>query len=226
MTIKTVLIDIDDTILDFKKSAKAAILCTAKDMRITFTEDMIEHYFQLNEMLWEDYENGEIERDDIFEQRFPRVFDEFNINADGLEFEKRFQEHFKYEYVFIEGAKEILEYLAPKYDLYIVSNSTYDMQYCRLSSAGICNYFKDIFVSDKIGHQKPTKEFFDCCFESIPNFNSEEAIIIGDSLTSDIKGGNMAGIKTCWFNTKGIIELRTIKPNYEILSLEEIKQIL
>lgn len=226
MTIKTVLIDIDDTILSFTQSAKAAILCAAKDMQIAFTEDMVKHYFQLNEMLWEDYENGEIERDDIFEQRFPRVFAEFNINADGLEFEKRFQEHFKYEYVFVDGAKEILEYLAPKYNLYIVSNSTYDMQYCRLTSSGISDYFKNIFVSDKIGHQKPTKEFFECCFKQIPDFNPEETIIIGDSLTSDIKGGNMAGIKTCWLNNKGILELKTIKPDYTILSLEEIKQIL
>ena len=226
MPIKTVLIDIDDTILDFTRSARAAILHSAKDMQIAFTEDMLEHYFQLNVMLWEDYENGEIKREDIFKQRFPRVFAEFNINADGLEFENKFQKYFQYEYVFVDGAKEILEYLAPKYDLYIVSNSTYKMQYCRLTTAGVCDYFKKIFVSDKIGHQKPTKEFFDCCFEQIPNFNPEETIIIGDSLTSDIKGGIMAGIKTCWLNTKDIKELRTIKPDYEIFSLEEIKNIL
>ncbi len=226
MGIKTVLIDIDDTIFDFTKSAKDAILRAAKDMQITFTEDMLEHYFQLNVMLWEDFENGEIDREYIFEQRFPRVFEEFNINADGIEFEKKFHEYFRSAYVFVDGAEEILKYLAGKYNLYIVSNSSYETQYCRLTSAGVCSYFKELFVSDKVGFQKPSKEFFECCFDKIPDFNPEETIIIGDSLTSDMKGGIMAGIKTCWLNTKGITELKTIKPDYEILSLDEIKNIL
>jgi 2-haloacid dehalogenase len=226
MRIKTVLMDIDDTIFDFTKSARESILHAARDMRITFTEDMLAYYFQLNVMLWEDFENGEINREYIFEQRFPRVFEEFNIDADGLEFEKKFHKYFKYEYVFVDGAKEVLAYLAGKYNLYVVSNSAYDTQYCRLTNAGICSYFKELFVSDKIGYQKPAKEFFECCFKQIPDFNPEETIIIGDSLTSDMKGGIMAGIKTCWLNTKGIKELKTIKPDYEILSLEEIKQIL
>ncbi len=226
MTIKTVLLDIDDTILDFTKSARAAILRAAKDMQITFTEDMLEYYFQLNVMLWEDYENGEIDKDYIFEQRFPRVFNEFNINADGIAFEDKFKEYFKTECIFVDGAKEILEYLASKYKLYIVSNSNYDTQYCRLSTAGVCKFFSGFFVSDKVGYQKPTKEFFDCCFKQIPDFKPDETIIIGDSLTSDIKGGNMAGIKTCWLDKNDIGELKTIIPTYKIYSLSEIKDIL
>ncbi len=223
---KTVLLDVDDTILDFSLSAKAAIIAAAKEFKTAFTEEMFEYYLHLNELLWEDYENGIIDKEHIFKARFQMLFDRFNINADGIEFEKAFQKHFKTEYVFIEGAKEILEYLAGKYDLYVVSNSSFDIQYCRLTKAGIYNYFKKIFVSDKIGHQKPTKEFFDCCFKEIPNFNAKETIIIGDSLTSDILGGNNAGIKTCWFNCKSIPNTKHAVFDYEIHKWEELKEIL
>ncbi len=223
---KTVLLDIDDTILDFTQSAKSAILKTAKDFKIVFTEDMVSYYFRLNDILWEDYENGTITKEGIFNVRFKKVFEEFNINEDGRRFEERFQEYFKTEWVFVEGAKDILEYLSKKYDLYVVSNSNYDTQYCRLTSAGICSYFNKLFISDKIGFQKPTTEFFNCCFKEIPDFDPKETIIIGDSLTSDIKGGKLAGIKTCWFNTRNIPEALTIIPDFEIHSLEEIKNIL
>ncbi|MBQ9246331.1 YjjG family noncanonical pyrimidine nucleotidase [bacterium] len=223
---KTVLLDIDDTIFDFTLSAKAAILSAAKEFKIAFTEEMFSYYMQLNELLWEDYENCIIEREDIFKIRFPKLFEHFNIPSNGIDFEAAFQEHFKTEYIFMDGAKNTIEYLAKKYELYVVSNSMYETQYCRLTKAGICKYFKEIFVSDKIGHQKPTKDFFDCCFKNIPNFNPKDTIIIGDSLTSDIAGGNNAGIKTCWFNYKKIPNTKHEKSDYEITNWEEIKSVL
>ncbi len=223
---KTVLFDIDDTIFDFTLSAKAAIVKAAGEFKIAFTEEMFNYYLQYNELLWEDYENNIITREDIFKLRFPKLFEHFNVNTDGILFEKHFHKYFKTEYVFIEGAKDIIEYLAPKYELYIVSNSMYETQYCRLTQAGINSFFKDIFVSDRIGHQKPTKEFFECCFNKIPNFDAKETIIIGDSLTSDIFGGHNAGIKTCWFNIKNIPNTKHAKYDYEIHSFEELKKIL
>ena len=116
--------------------------------------------------------------------------------------------------------------MASKYDLYVASNSLLSTQVSRLTSAGLYHHFKDLFVSDAIGHQKPTKEFFEGCFCKIPNFNREETIIIGDSLSSDIKGGCNVGIKTCWFNPKKQENTTEYKADYEITSLEEIKNIL
>ena len=223
---KTVLLDVDDTIFDFTLSAKAAIIQAAKEFKIAFTEEMLDYYMNLNELLWEDYENCIIEREDIFNIRFPKLFEHFNIEADGLKFEEAFHKYFKTEYIFIDGAKEMIEYLSKKYNLYIVSNSLYDTQYCRLTNAGICNFFKKLFISDKIGFQKPTKEFFEGCFKQIPNFNPKETIIIGDSLTSDITGGHNAGIKTCWFNYKKIPNTKHVSCDYEITCFEELKNIL
>ncbi len=223
---KTILLDIDDTILDFHECAKATIMRASEDFGVIFTEKMLNYYMEQNAFLWGQYEKGIITRDDIFRTRFPLLFKEYGFEVDGLEFESAFQKYFKTQYKFVDGAVEIVEYLSQKYDLYVASNSLLDTQIKRLTSAGLYKYFKKLFVSDAIGYQKPTKEFFDGCFCKIPNFNKEETIIIGDSLSSDIKGGCIAGIKTCWFNPKKIENVTNYKADYEITRLSEIKNIL
>lgn len=223
---KTILLDIDDTILDFHECAKATIMRASEDFGVIFTEKMLNYYMEQNAFLWGQYEKGIITRDDIFRTRFPLLFKEYGFEVDGLEFESAFQKYFKTQYKFVDGAVEIVEYLSQKYDLYVASNSLLDTQIKRLTSAGLYKYFKKLFVSDAIGYQKPTKEFFDGCFCQIPNFNKEETIIIGDSLSSDIKGGCIAGIKTCWFNPKKIENVTNYKADYEITRLSEIKNIL
>ena len=223
---RTILLDIDDTILDFHECAKATILRASEDFGVDFTQDMLSFYMEQNAFLWGQYEKGIITREDIFRTRFPLLFKEYGYNVDGLSFEDSFQKYFKTQYKFVDGAVELVEYLASKYDLYVASNSLLETQVSRLTSAGLYKYFKRLFVSDAIDYQKPTKEFFEGCFCQIPNFKKEETIIIGDSLSSDIKGGCMVGIKTCWFNPKQIKNNTEFKADYEITSLDEIKNIL
>ncbi len=223
---KTVLVDIDDTILDFKLCAKDSILNAAREYNVPFTEDMLQYYFNVNQMLWNQYERGIITKLNIFERRFDMLFKTFNIHIDGSEFEEKFQKYFKSAYIFVEGAEDFIKYLSSKYDIYAASNSVYESQISRLKNAGILGYFKDIFVSDKAGAQKPSEEFFEYCFKHIPDFNKEETIIIGDSLSSDIKGANNAGIKCCWFNFDNKPADSTLKCDYQINCLEEIKSIL
>lgn len=223
---KTILLDIDDTIFDFHECAKATIVRAGEDFGIEFTDKMLSFYMEQNAFLWIQYEKGIITREDIFRTRFPLLFKKFGYKVDGIEFENAFQEYFKTQYKFVDGAIELVEYLSKKYDLYVASNSLLSTQASRLISAGLYHHFKDLFVSDAIGYQKPTKEFFEGCFCKIPNFNKEETIIIGDSLSSDIKGGCRVGIKTCWFNPKKLENNTEYKADYEINSLHEIKNIL
>lgn len=223
---QTVLIDIDDTIFDFKKSASAAIHKAAAEYGVEITKEILEKYFEINIVLWQDYENGKIPKAYIFENRFNMLFKDFKINIIGTDFEDKFQKYFKTECKFIDGAKDFLKYLSSKYDIYAASNSTYESQIHRLKSAGVLDYFKDVFISDVAGAQKPTKEFFDYCFKNIPNVNKEETIIIGDSLSSDIQGANNAGIKCCWFNKNGNHCITDLKYDFEIDKLSKIKDIL
>ena len=223
---KTVLLDIDDTILDFHECAKATILRASEDFGIEFTDEMLSYYMEQNAFLWGQYEKGIITREDIFRTRFPKLFKEYGFEVDGIEFEHAFQKYFKTQYKFVNGAVGFVEYLAGKYDLYVASNSLMETQINRLTSAGLINYFQKLFVSDVIGYQKPTKEFFEGCFLQSPQLDKEETIIIGDSLTSDIKGGCQVGIKTCWFNPKKLENTTEYKADYEITSLDEIKNIV
>ncbi len=223
---KTILIDIDDTIFDFKACAKATIDKASKEYNFIFTKDMFLYYLSVNAKLWKQYESGLITKNTIFEERFKTVFDTFNIDIDGIEFEDKFQKFFQNECIFINGAEKMLKYLSSKYDLYAASNSLYESQKSRLTKAGIIKYFKGLFISDKIGFQKPQKEFFEYCFKNIPDFNKEETIIIGDSLSSDIQGANNSGIKCCWFCSSDNQECKYLKYDYKITSLVQIKDIL
>ena len=223
---KTILLDIDDTILDFHECAKATILRASEDFGVEFTDKMLSFYMEQTAFLWGQYEKGIITREDIFRTRFPLLFKEYGYDVDGIEFENAFQKYFKTQFKFVDGAVELVEYLSKKYDLYVASNSLLSTQVSRLTSAGLLHHFKDLFVSDAIGYQKPTKEFFEGCFCKIPNFNKEETIIIGDSLSSDIKGGCRVGIKTCWFNPKRLENNTEYNADYEVRTLEEIKNIL
>ena len=124
------------------------------------------------------------------------------------------------------GAEELLEALYGKYPLYIVSNGNLSVQEGRIASSGIAKYFGEIFISQQIGFDKPRKEFFDACFARIPGFDRERSIIVGDSLTSDIRGGINAGIKTCWYNPRGKAAREDIRPDYSIAELNELPGLL
>ena len=96
---------------------------------------------------------------------------------------------------------------------------------CRLTSANLYRFFETVFVSQEIGHNKPSKEYFDACFARIPGFDREKAMIVGDSLSSDIKGGINAGIRTVWVNPNHL-DCGDIRPDYEIESLSRLEALL
>ena len=221
-----VLLDLDDTILDFKKAEAVAVSETLHAFGIEPTDAVVLRYSEINESQWKLLELGELTREEVKLRRFQILFEELGVacNAEGVRsaYETRLAEgHF-----FLPGAKQLLDDLFGRYALYIVSNGTTSVQNGRIASAGIAHYFKNIFLSEAIGYVKPQKEFFEACFARIPNFDPSEAIILGDSLTSDILGGINAGIRTCWFNPHKKSAHPDIIPDFEIHSLNEFLQIL
>lgn len=223
---KFVLLDVDDTLFDFLESAKSAIKKCCEIHEVEYSDYLIERFIALDRELWHKYEIGEIEQKEIFEKRFLHLFEEFNIDKDPILFEENFKNFLASEYVLIDGAKELVEYLSEKYDVYVASNSVAEVQLRRIKASGFDKYFKDIFVSDTIQAQKPSRKFFEGCFERIENFDKSRTIIIGDSLASDMQGGYNSGIKTCWFNPYKKENTLCINCDYEICSLEEVKNIL
>ncbi len=151
---------------------------------------------------------------------------EYGQEVDGPLFEQNYRRYLEEGNQLIDGAFEFVQQLQSKYDLYIVTNGVSKTQEKRLRNSGLHSLFKDIFVSEDTGYQKPMKEYFDYVFARIPNFSVEKGLIIGDSLSADIKGGQLAGLDTCWFNPGRNSNQTGIVPTYEIQSFDELYEIL
>lgn len=224
--IKYVLFDVDDTLLDFGKAEAAAIRKTFERIGIPVTEKLIRRYSEINAQQWSRFEKGEITRERLLTERFDILFSELGINVPSEMAQASYEYLLGIGHYFVDGAEELLEALKDKYELYIVSNGNASVQDRRLKSAGIIPYFKDIFISERVGFNKPSAEFFEACFERIPGFEKDKAVIVGDRLSSDILGGINAGVSTCWFNPRGDAPDPDIPADYEIKHLSELPALL
>lgn len=224
--IRNVLFDLDDTLFDFHKAEKIALTKTLVHFGIDPTEETLALYSTINAAHWKRLELGEISREEVKVGRYRELFETIGVECDPVKATAYYESMLAIGHYFMPGAPELLEELYRKYRLYIVSNGTAKVQEGRIGSSGITKYMDGIFISQILGTNKPDKQFFDICFAEIPDFLLSETVIIGDSLSSDIKGGINAGITTVWFNPKGIENDSDIKPDYTIKELSEVPGLL
>ncbi len=223
---KTLLFDVDDTLLDFQKAEKSALRMLFEEKGMSLTSEIEAQYKKINKSLWTAFEEGEINRDEVVNTRFSILFKEYGEEVDGILFENNYRSYLEEGNQLMEGALQFINQIQSEYDLYIVTNGISKTQDKRLRNAGLHVLFQDIFVSEDTGYQKPMKEYFDYVFERIPNFVPEEGLIIGDSLSADMKGGYVAGIDTCWFNPEKKFNNSGIVPTYEVQNFEELYALL
>lgn len=224
--LSTVFFDVDDTLLDFKRAELVALSSTLKELGFTPTDDMLERYHIINRSQWELLERGEITREQVLRRRFTLFFEEYGLPCDVERVKALYEYLLGVGHYFIPGAPELLKTLHKTYDLYLMTNGTASIQRRRLESAGILPYFKGVFISHEIGFNKPDPRYFEHCFACIDGFEKEKAVIIGDSLTSDIRGGNQVGLRTCWFNPSHNACLPLAKPDFEVDSLSALPALL
>lgn len=224
--IRNLLLDLDDTLLDFKKAEAMAIRETFIQFNIDPSDENIQLYSKINRSCWARLELGELTREEVLHNRFDILFDTLGITGDSHEMQKTYEYKLSFGAFYLDGAEELLNTLYGKYKMYLATNGIVNVQKRRIEDSGIGKYFDDIFVSEKIGYNKPDKRFFDVCFNTIPDFKHDETVIVGDGLASDIKGGINAGIKTVYFNPKRLENDTGIIPDYEIHSLGELPTLL
>lgn len=221
-----IFLDLDDTILDFHQAERQALSRTLRHFCVDPSPAVLDRYHELNRRQWELLEEGKLTRPQVLVRRFQLLFDELGIQADPAEICQRYEEQLANGHFFMPGARELLEALYTRYDLYLATNGTPEVQNRRIESAGIARYFRDIFISERLGAYKPSPAFFRACFEAIPNFDPAEALMVGDSLTSDIRGARNAGLRSCWYNPHGLPPRPDIPADYTIRRLSELPPLL
>lgn len=220
--LKSIFFDLDETLLDFTRAEAVALSRALRAFGIEPTAHVIERYHILNISQWKLMEEGKLSRVGVLTRRFELLFDELGWDVDVPAFNDQYEIFLGEGHFFLPGAEVLLEKLAPRYDLYLATNGASSVQRGRLKSAGIEPYFKGVFISEEVGFNKPSLEYFQKSFSTISDFDPAAAIIVGDSLTSDIRGGKNAGIRTCWLNPTGEAPHPDIMPDYIVRSLEEL----
>lgn len=224
---RVVLLDLDDTLLDFGKAEKRAMCRTLTEWHLPTDDATLALYSRINDAYWKLFERGEIDRREVLVGRFRDFFAALGVrDTDAEAVQNRYETLLAEGHWFVPGAEELLPALAPHYDLYLASNGTEKVQMGRLTSAGILPYFRGLFLSERIGVAKPSAAFFDAVFAAIGEERRRGAVMVGDSLTSDIRGGIDAGLVTVWFNPRGKAKDPAVAPDKIITSLGELPDFL
>ena len=234
-TYDIILWDVDQTLLDFEKSQSYALQYSLEQFGIEMKEQTLALYQSINDVYWKRLERGEVSRQELLTGRFRTLFEQLSLSSIPVkEFADMYQKALGSVYYFRDDSYELCCRLKGKVRQYAVTNGVSATQRNKLRLSGLDQVLDDLFISEEIGFPKPGREYFEECFRRIPDFRREKTLIIGDSLTSDILGGNNAEIACCWYNPEGKCREypqtesgRTeLKIDYEIKNLWEIREIL
>ena len=229
---KTILLDIDNTLFDYLKAENYAVRATFEDFGFFSSgseskfEEIKKEYRNINDLLWEQLEKGEITSSKLKIERFRILFKKINLSYSSEEFSKQYLKRLGEGAFLFDGAEELCKYLHGKYKLGIITNGMKEVQYSRVGKSAIGKYIDKIIVSDDIGISKPNAGIFEYALKELGTEDKKESIMVGDSLSADIQGGINFGIDTCWVNLQNEYSDGKIKPKYTVTSLEEIYRIL
>lgn len=215
------LLDIDNTLLNFDAAEIRSFRKLLESYHISYEEELFRHYKKINKNFWNLLEQGKVDKETVLIGRFKELFAYLGLEADPSEAEKRFQNHLSDSDDKMPHAEEtLLQLKSEGKKIYSASNGVYNTQIKRLKAAGLFQYFEGMFVSEKIGYEKPDRSFFDHCFEKIKDFDKSKTIMVGDSLTSDIQGACNSGIDSCLYTPKG--PSTSSKATHTICDLKEL----
>ena len=223
-----IFFDLDSTLMDFHNASHQSVQDLMQQHGHPFTEDIYQIYHKHNLSVWHAFERNEIDALRLRALRFELFLNEMGWNYDAKLWGKKYLEGIVKHSKLLKHAENILDYSREKYKIAAVTNGLREVQRPRLRKCGIYEKFDHIIVSDEIGHSKPDIAFFEHCFDKIGPYKKSEILIVGDSLSSDIKGGLNAGIHTCWYDINDNQNELAHKPevHYRITSLDQLKDII
>ncbi len=221
-----VFIDADETLLDFRKAERHALRHAFGQFGLESTEEIVLAYEEINAVIWKRLEKGELDQERLKVERFRLLFQSLGVDLDPAAFSSLYLEALGRGSFLLPGAEEICGYLAGKYRLAMVTNGIKEVQRSRIGASPIAAHFAALVISEEAGSSKPNPAIFEHACGLLNTHDKTRMIMVGDSLSSDIRGGINFGIDTCWFNPAGAPNPTELDPTYEISSLEELKRIL
>ncbi|MCP9015636.1 YjjG family noncanonical pyrimidine nucleotidase [Streptococcus sp. CF4-2] len=227
MIYKFLLFDLDHTLLDFDAAEDVALSHLLKEEGVEDIQAYKDYYVPMNKTLWKDLELKKITKQELVNTRFAKLFAHFGIEKDGAYLAERYQFFLSKQGQIFPGVEDLLKKLIHQgFELYAATNGITFIQTGRLEQSGIAPYFKEIFISEQLHTQKPDAAFYEKIGARIPNFDKDHALMIGDSLSADIQGGNNAGIDTIWYNPHHLENKTQAQPTYEVDSYQALLEIL
>ncbi|MBQ2767601.1 MAG: YjjG family noncanonical pyrimidine nucleotidase [Clostridia bacterium] len=220
------LFDADNTLLDFNAAERVSLISALSEQGIPVDETMISTYHTINSAIWKQIETGEFDRENLNAVRFSRLSEHFGFTCDVDRMGRSFFACMEQQKQLIDGALSLCQTLAERYSLYMITNGTARIQHGRLDGTPLLDCFDGMFISQEVGAEKPSVAFFDAVAGGIPGFSPESALVIGDSLSSDIAGGIAAGIDTCWYNPSKKSCPDHITPTYTVSDYTELRRLL
>ena len=217
------LFDLDHTLLDFDAAEDIALTQLLEEEGVEDIQTYKDYYVPMNKALWKDLEQKKITKAELINTRFEKLFAHFGIEKDGSYLAERYQFFLSKQGQTYLGVEDLLRNLIKQgYELYAATNGITYIQTGRLEQSGIKPYFKEIFISEQLHTQKPDALFYEKIGQQIAGFSKEKTLMIGDSLTADIQGGNNAGIDTIWYNPHHLENKTQAQPTYEVHSYKDL----
>jgi len=223
----TVLWDVDGTLLDFAYSQRYALTQCFRTIRREAAEEELALYAKINDDYWRRLELGEITKEELLTGRFTTLFDRLGIEGVDVEaFCREYQDGLGSVYSYLDDSLAVCRQLQGRVKQYVITNGVASSQRKKLVLSGLTDVMDGLFISGEVGSHKPDPAFFAYCLERVGEKDKSCILVVGDSLSSDIRGGIRAGLPTCWYNRDCRPGSEDCKPDYEIRDLHEIYDIL
>ena len=220
------LFDADNTLFDFDQAERNAHLLLCRAHGLAFSEEGYQLYHKCNADLWRDFDRGLCTKEYLLVERFRRYLAITGERADPEALNRDHLRALGEGAMLLPGAEELCRVLSRDHRLYLLTNAVASVQKARFANSAIAPYFQGVFISEEVGVGKPDPAYFEYVFRAVPGLARDNALVIGDSLTSDVQGANNAGLPCCWFNPKGQPRPQDLRIDYEIRALEELYAIV
>ncbi len=224
--LKFLLFDLDDTLFDFHTGEANALSNALETFGIEPSRTLTDSYHHFNGIYWKKLERREVTREELKLHRFIDFIGENGLDADPHELSVYYEHQLGLQGIPLPGSIELLEELKENYVICAVSNGIAEVQHSRLAISGLGKYFDHLFISEELGISKPDPRFFEKAFADIPGFRKEDSLLIGDSMTSDIQGGNNCGIRTVLYAPHSVPVSDTIRPDHIVKNYNELKALI